>query len=78
MQSASFDSTAGSQYCQATLMERTVRVRTSASPGDYAGPLYQVVAMWEETPGHFLWLHGAAQDSTTHAEQVGVVHTLRR
>jgi hypothetical protein len=78
MARADFDTTAGAQYCQRTLMSRTVRLRTSASPGNYSGPMYQLVAMWEESPGAWLWIHGVATDSITHAEQVGIVHTLRR
>ena len=79
MAQATFDTTAGVQYCQPMLMSRAVRIRTSASSGGYAGGRkYQVVAMWEETPGAWLWIHGVAPDSATHAEQVGIVHTLRR
>ena len=79
MAQATFDTTAGAQYCQPMLMSRAVRIRTSASSGGYGGGrMYQVVAMWEEAPGAWLWIHGVAQDSTTHAEQLGIVHTLRR
>ena len=71
------DSTVKVVHCSTRIADRLIHIATHADYGHW-GPHYFTVATWEETPGVWIRIFGMARDSLTHAEQISVVHTLRR